>query len=370
MPWLPNKLPAEPKFLWQKPLSHQGLGGVAATKTLVLVSDRDLADESDNFYCFAAETGQLQWTLQQAAMGKLDYGNSPRATPLIHGELAFLFGAFGHLHCVDLETGAVLWQKNIREEYDVHDKLVWGTSSSPLIVNDQLILNPGAETASLVALEPETGEEIWRTPGPSAAFSSFVFGEWSGKRQLIGYDKESLGGWDIETGKRSWTHVAKHANDFNVPTPIIFGDKLVLSTENNGTRLHGFDRQGRLAPDPLALHRQLAPDTHTPIAIGNRLFGVWSGLFCLDLSDNLRELWVSDDESFNGYATVIGSRDRVLVTTEKGELILLDATAEQFTPLSRLKLFENDSGVFSHPALVGSRLFVRSSTSLVCLPLA
>jgi hypothetical protein len=155
-----------------------------------------------------------------------------------------------------------------------------------------------------------------------------------------------------------------------VPTPLIIGDKLLITTENNGTRLHAFDAHGRIVAAPLATNRDLAPDSHTPLAVNGRLFGVSHGLFCLDLSNQLRELWMSDDEAFSHYATLIGSRERVLVTTEKGELILLDAVAEKFAPLSRLKLFENDSGVFAHPALVGSRLFVRSSSSLVCLPLA
>ena len=81
-------------------------------------------------------------------------------------------------------------------------------------------------------------------------------------------------------------------------------------------------------------------------------------------------MWSSDDEAFSHYATLLASRDRVLITTEHGELILLDAKADKFQPLSRMKLFENESGVFSHPALVGSRLFVRTSSNLVCLPLA
>jgi outer membrane protein assembly factor BamB len=370
VPWLPDRLPVEPKFLWQKSLSNQGLGGIAATSDFVLTVDRDVSDTSDLFHCFAAETGMLQWTLNHPASGRLDYGNSPRATPLIYGELVYLLGAFGDLHCVDLESGAPLWQQNIRKEFDVHDKLVWGTASSPLIVDEQLIVNPGAADASLIALDPETGDVLWKTPGASAAFSSFVVGKFGDRRQIIGYDKESLGGWDVKTGERLWKHVAKNANDFNVPTPIIVGDKLVLTTENNGTRLHEFDSRGHLIDVPQAMHRNLAPDSHTPLVLGDRLFGVWSGLFCLDLTNNLNELWDSDDDAFNHYATVIGSRDRVLITTEKGELILLDATADKFAPLSRLKLFENDSGVFSHPAVVGSRLFVRSSESLVCLALA
>ncbi len=370
VPWLPDRLPREAKPVWQRKLLDQGLSGIAATEKLVLVVDRDANDQQDLFLALNADSGQVEWSLQYEAIGRLDYGNSPRATPLIHDNIAFLFGAFGHLHCVDLETGIVLWQKNIRDEFHVNDKLIWGTASSPLMADDQLIINPGAPDASLVALDPLTGDVIWQTPGAPAAFSSFVVTELNGEKQLIGYDKESLGGWSLENGKRLWRHAPKHPNDFNVPTPVIADSQLVVCTENNGTRLFAFNKDGRLRPEPLGTHRDLAPDSHTPVAINGRLFGIWDGLFCLDLKNNLRELWTSDDEAFNHYASIIASQDRILITNEKSELILLDATADKFTPLSRLKIFENDSGVFSHPAIVGSRLYVRGSDQIVCLSLS
>ena len=136
------------------------------------------------------------------APARFDYGNAARATPLIAGELTYLYGAVGHLNCVETDSGKVVWKKDLRTEFNVDDDIPWGMCSSPLLVDDKLIVNPGAAEASLVALNPADGHVIWKTAGDSAAFSSFIVGTFGGKRQLVGYDKTSLGGWDIETGAR------------------------------------------------------------------------------------------------------------------------------------------------------------------------
>ncbi len=367
--WLPEKLPAEPKFLWQKKLSNQGLGGIAATEKFVVVVDRDLADATDIFHCFSADSGEEVWTVRQIAPGRLDYGNSPRATPLIWENLVFLYGAFGHFHAVELATGKTVWQMDVRSQFGVTGKLVWGMASSPLIADGKLILNPGGKEASLAAVEPRAGKVIWKSPGNPAAFASLVVGTFGGKQQLVGYDSVSLGGWNVATGQRLWRLMPEVEKDFNVPTPIVWGDKLVVATENNGTRIYGFDAAGLIKPRPLGENLDLAPDTHTPVTSGERLFGVWTQLYCLSLKDGLMPIWTAEDESFLDYATILATDERLLVTSQAGELLLIDATADQPKILSRLKLFADENGVYSHPALVGDRLYVRSSSAVVCLPL-
>lgn len=368
--WLPDTLPAKPNVVWERPLREQGLAGVAATEDLLIVADRELGDSQDVFHGIDARTGKDRWAVRYPIGGSLDYGNSPRATPLIQGGHAWLFGAFGHLTCVQLETGDIEWDMDVRQEYGVKDKLAWGTCASPLIVDGRLIINPGAADASIVALDPQTGDELWKVAGDPAAYASFVVAEFGGKRQLIGYDKHSLGGWDPATGKRLWKLVPPIRNDFNVPTPVVAGENLLIATENNGARLYGFDNEGRINPTPLAVNRDLAPDSHTPVVLGNRVFGVWNELFCLDLKDGLKTLWSSDDQAFANYASILAHGQRALVTTTSGELILLDAAANTFRVLGRLKLFKDDAGVYSHPALVGTRLFIRGSTHLRCVDLA
>ena len=146
---------------------------MAATKEYVVVSSRDFTDKLDFFRCFDAKTGEPKWTVLYPAMGALDYGNSPRATPLIRKGLVFTLGAFGHLQCLDLKTGAVRWRKDILFEYGVERKLVRGTTASPLIVDDKLIVNPGGPESSLIALDPQTSELVWKSPGGPFAFASF-----------------------------------------------------------------------------------------------------------------------------------------------------------------------------------------------------
>jgi outer membrane protein assembly factor BamB len=366
---LPASLPEKPRQLWRKKLSSQGLAGIAADERHVIVVDRDLGDSFDIYRCLDANTGAELWSVRTLAKGKLDYGNSPRATPLIHGEHVYLLGAFGHLQCVELKTGKVVWKLDIRTEFNADDELVWGVAASPLIVDDKLIVNPGAKEASLVALEPLTGKVLWKTPGESAAFSSFILATFNGKRQLVGYDKVSLGGWDIATGTRLWTLVPPRKNDYNVPTPIQTGEHLLVSTENNGTRLYRFDQAGKIVPEPVAVNLDLMPDAHSPILVGNRLFGVWHQLHCLDVKQGLKTLWSQEDDDFEHHTSMIATPERVLLFTQGGELILFDATADKFKQISRVKVLEDETGVYSHPALVGKRLYLRGSGEVICLDL-
>jgi outer membrane protein assembly factor BamB len=342
---------------------------VAANEKYVVVVDRDLGDSFDIYRCLDADTGAELWTVRTLAKGKLDYGNSPRATPLLHGDHVYLLGAFGHLHCVELATGKVVWRLDIRTAFNADDELVWGVSASPVIVDGKLIVNPGAREASLVALDPLTGKVLWKTPGESAAFASFIVAELGGKRQLVGYDKTSLGGWDIATGERLWTLVPPRKNDYNVPTPIQAGEFLLVSTENNGTRMYRFDNDGKIVPKPVAVNLDLAPDAHSPVLSAGKLFGVWHQIYCLDVSNGLKTIWSHEDEVFEHHTSILASPERVLIATQNGELILLDARASKYQPLARVRVLEDETGVYSHPALVGKRLYLRGSGEIICLDL-
>lgn len=355
--------------VWKKRLRSPGMGGIAATGKYVIVSGREASNTLDGFRCLNAADGGEVWKLTYEAEGDLDYGNSPRATPQIDKDFVFLLGAFGHLNCVRLDTGNVVWKKDLRHEFDVTGKMLWGHASSPLVIGDKLIINPGGADASVVALEPATGKVIWKAPGGPAAFASLIAATVAGKTQIIGYDAESLFGLDPADGRRIWRLIPKHHGDFNVPTPILWRDKLIVSTENNGTRLFEFHADGILNDQPLAVNDSLIPDTHSPVAIGNRLFGVWDSLYCLDIEKGLKTVWSGESPTYLQYTTMVASTDRLLIAGIHGELLLIDPHADEYRELSRVETVEDDSGVFAHPAIVGNRMFIRTSTDVRCLAL-
>ena len=363
--YVPKKLPAKAKFLWRKQLTGMGLSGIAATSRYVIVADKGKEKKLDIFRCLDADTGEQLWTVKYTAPEEMDYSNSPRANPVIHEGLVYLLGAFGDLHCVNLKTGQVVWKKNIVKEFGA-ELVTWGMCSAPLIVGDKLIVNPGAKDASIVALDRRTGKVIWKTPGEPAGYSSFILATFGNVRQIVGYDSISLGGWDPKTGKRLWKLLPDDEGDFNVPTPIYIDGKLLVTTENNGTRLYGFDDNGIIRGKPLAKNFDLGPDSSTPVVINNLVFGCLGGLYCLDLNNDLKTLYSVDDDAFFDYATLIAGNDHVLIITVESELILIEAARDRYTLKSRLRLFEK-SEVFSHPALIGSRLYIRNTTEVCCL---
>ncbi len=367
--WLPEKLPVTAAFAWQATLPADGIGGLAATENEVIVSCRDTLDEADMWLSLDAKTGRERWRYVSPAPARtpLDYGNSPRATPLIAEGRLFLLGAFGHLHCLDLKSGELIWTSHLPLEFDA-PLPKWGHAASPLLIDKKLIVQPGGTEASIIALDPENGDLLWQTPGRRAAYASLIHATMNGKPQLIGYDEKTLGAWDPATGKRLWEHTPPNAGDFNVPTPIFDGAHLLLSSENNGTRVHAFDAEGKLIFKPLAQHEDLSPDSHTPVIVAGKLIGFHTNLHVLD-AKTLKPLATLEDRDFGVYASIITDGRRVLTLGEKGVLLLHDVQSMPPRELDRLRLCDNNTHVLSHPALVGNRLYVRLGEKIAFLVL-
>jgi outer membrane protein assembly factor BamB len=366
---VPRSLPREKRLLWSRTLTGRAMSGVTVAGGRVVVADKDMDEKNDVFRCLDADTGRQLWTLSYPAADKMDFSNAPRATPVISEGLVYLLGAFGELHCLKLKSGELVWKRNLIKDFGA--KLpAWGTCSTPLLVDERLIVNPGAKEASLVALDRRDGRVLWSTPGELPGYASFILAVSGGKRQIIGYDAVSLGGWEPDSGKRLWRLVPKEPGDFNVPTPLVVDGKLLVATENNGTRLYGFDAQGKIDPTPLASNADLIPDMSTPVVQSGRVLGSSGKLLCLDLKNGLRTVWQNGEEPFAGYCSLIAGNGWVLVLTQNGRLCLLKADASDYRCVARLDLFEDvpeaERDTWSHPALVGNRFYVRNGLGVYC----
>ena len=354
-------------MLWEVPLGKAGLGGIAATEEYIFFGDRDLDDFQDVYRCLNATTGEQIWEVPQLAIGALDYGNSPRATPVIHGKHVIFFGAFGDLCCVEIASGEVIWHINLRSLFNPEEELPWGYCGSPLLVDNKLIVNPGANAASLAAIDPLNGSVLWTSPGLNASYGSFIVDVFGTQRQIVGHDAKSIGGWDIATGRRLWTISPPDSGEFNVPTPISVNGRLLISTEQNGTRLYDFNEAGVASPEPVARNKQLTPDMSSAVVVGNLVFCVNKFLYCLDLQDGLKERWRIRDKALSEYGSIIASKDRLLVIGD-GELLLLNTSGDK-TILARQPVFESGDRLYSFPALVGTKLFIRGESKLRCIDL-
>lgn len=256
---------------------------------------------------------------------------------------------------------------NLRERFGSPGDLPWGYCGSPLLVEDRLIINPGSPTASIVALHARTGEVKWKCPGEPSSYGSLQLATFGGRQQIIGHDKTTLGGWDPNTGQRLWTVSPPFAGDFNVPTPMMDHQRLLVATENNGTRLFRFAENGLIHQEPVATNKKVRPDMSTGVVVNDRFYCVNNFLYCLDPQDDLKELWRLRDPALGDYAAIFASNDRLLIVGN-GTLLLLNADGGNQI-VSRLRIFDSNEPVYSHPAIVGRNLYIRGENKLLAIRL-
>jgi ABC-type phosphate/phosphonate transport system substrate-binding protein/outer membrane protein assembly factor BamB len=371
---MPTELPSQARFLWRKAMESPAMAGIAVLPPFLIVADKTNETKDDTWRCLHADTGEQLWTLTYPAPGEMDYTNTPRATPVIVGDKVYLLSALGHLHCVELKTGKVLWKRHLLADFG-GKQLAWGFCPSPTIDGDHLITGTASKEAAVVALDRHTGKLLWKSPGDVMAHGCMLLDVFGGRRQLVGYDIESIRGWDPETGKHLWNITPPKPRDYNVPSPLKFGEFLLLSTDDHGTRLHAFNADGTVRPEPVAKQADLKPEISTPVIVNNLLFVTVNDLLiCLDPADKLAERWRFEDKAFNEYASLIGGNNRILATTTTGELLLFAADSLAPRVISRLQVFQGKNGrspdLWAHPALVGDRLYLRSPEETVCLLLS
>ena len=141
-------------------------------------------------------------------------------------------------------------------------------------------------------------------------------------------------------------------------------DLLLVSSENNGTRLYRFKADGTPDAEPVAKNEDLLLDMGTPVLWKGRAYATRGALSCLDSADQLKTLWQNDkEEGFTAYSACIVGNERLLVLAENGTLFLVNIAGNEGKVLGNWPACER---TWSFPALANGRLHVRDAKWLYC----
>jgi outer membrane protein assembly factor BamB len=111
------------------------------------------------------------------------HGGGPAATPIVEAGKIYSLGRSGQVDCLDARNGNVIWETHLERKYEIG---VLSCRGSPLIEGNLLILFAGAKPgACVIALDKQTGREVWKALNDSVSNSSPVIIVAGGKRQLI-----------------------------------------------------------------------------------------------------------------------------------------------------------------------------------------
>ena len=195
------------------------------------------------------KTGELLW--QQTAFEgepkikrhtKATHANS---TPAADDERVVAFFGSEGLYAFD-HSGKALWSR----DFGVLDSgffrvrsAQWGFASSPILVDDKVIVQVDVQEGSFVAaLDAATGEDLWRTDRNEVpTWSTPAIAPWRGedgvvKSQVVLNGWKHTGGYDLETGEELWS--LDGGGDIPVPTPLYDepNDQLILTSAHGPER--------------------------------------------------------------------------------------------------------------------------------------
>ncbi len=382
---------AGPKLAWK--FDKAGLGFSSfAIRDGKLYTLGSRGDEEIVLALDAANGAEL-WT---AKIGPIftykanNWGDGPRSTPTLDGNLLFVLGGQGEFVCVDLvKNGAEVWRKNLIKDLDGVVMSDWGYTESPLVDGDRVVVTPGGKSGLMAALDKKTGAPIWRSTAVThkAPYSSMVAAEINGTRQYIqfSYAKSSVfvNGIAANDGKLLWQSLAYDGvATYVCPTPIV-ADNIVYVTysENGPGACHAFAIDKDFQPKDLygvKEQKTLKNSLGGVVLVDGKVYGhSGSGLVCQDLKTG-KTVWSERnvlDETRS--AAILAADGMLYLLSQEGTVALAKATPKEFELVSEFNLPQLSaytktrptsiySKVWNHPAIANGRLYVRDCELIYC----
>ncbi|MBS0207326.1 MAG: PQQ-binding-like beta-propeller repeat protein [Planctomycetes bacterium] len=362
-----------PKELWRATV---GLGwgsfAVVGDYAVTMEQHGEGAQIEEWVVCYQKTTGRVCWThVDPHSFESVVGGKGPRSTPTIRNGRVYTFGALGRLNCLDGATGQPVWSKSLYDESIEEQKKLfpeWGKSCSPLVVDDLVIISRGVHPFnSLEAYDAATGDLRWSAGGAASAYDSPALATFDGTRQVVIVNAESVDAHDLLTGKLLWHYRWEGAMP-KVPQPVPINAQELWVGAGYGVGcklLKVLHVRNEWSTEQLWQSKQLKPKFTNIIVRDGFAYGLDDGktLVCLDLG-NGKAKWRSGRY---GHGQVLGVDGLLLVQSEDGEIVLVDATPEKATELTRFQALHDKT--WNQPVLAGRYLLVRNDQEAACYEL-
>lgn len=334
--------------------------------------------------CRDAETGTLFWSQSypNRFRDRYGYGKGPRAAPVIAAGRVYTLSATSLLHAFDLESGRVLWKRDLGADY-APGPFFFGHGPSPLVLDQMLILPIGGKGVAVAAFDAATGNTLWECRHEwTSGYASPLVANIDGKKRLLiftGNDSEPPAGGLLclnpATGAidDAYPWRSTKYESVNASTPAILpGHRVLISeTYTEGAALLRIGETFQLdalwkAPD-LKLHWM------TPLHLDGHLYAFTgrnepdAGLDCWDAATGARKwreefFWKKEigGRSF-GWSffrgTLLHADGRVYALGELGTLAILDLSPKGGRIVCQADLFSAPQ-TWILPALSRGLLYV------------
>ena len=189
--------------------------------------------------CLDRATGKTLWEKTVAAVlpedpyrgaGVPEHGYASH-TPTSDGKNVYVFFGKSGVFAYDMD-GNQLWQTSVGKESDDRE---WGSSSSPIVTGEVVVVVAGPESRAIVGLDKATGKELWRadSDGLGNVWGTPALAKIDETRTdvVIGAPNE-IWGLNPASGKLKWYCEAMATDQFN--SSVVVADSKIYAVEGRG----------------------------------------------------------------------------------------------------------------------------------------
>jgi outer membrane protein assembly factor BamB len=338
-------------------------------------------------YCLRADNGEVVWRrdfiAEFSGTDVIDWQGA--ASPLIVGDLVFLNSNVANkcLMAVRKSDGVIVWgseDANFTSISVQGGSVVFAWSGTSALQSADTVTGPYADVVG--ATSPRTvpvanGPKYYRFKQNDMTHATPVYATIAGTPQVIFLSLRGLVGVTPETGAVLWRYNFSPSTTSTAATPIVADDYVYASCAySKGAWTARVTKSGaQFSVGQTDYTQSSSYQNHwaTPVHHEGFLYSIVErsghSLACFSLAGRTNRWITSTVGSRNpGYASLIKVGGKLLVLTERGELVLLEPNPEAYTEIARYQALSGTS--WNHPAFSNGRIYARSSSQIVALNVA
>ena len=301
---------------------------------------------ADALAAFDAKTGELKWEKSyDRPEYKPPFGNGlAQHTRHQRGQKSSPIAAWASTRaCWDAKSGELVWKVEPLKEFKTPNPF-FGTSTSPIVVDDKVVVMVGGKGSGVVAFNAKDGKPAWKATDDPVSYSSptkvgshlvFLTGA-----NLVGLSDKGEKQWSVPFEGKVGPIVESSA------TPIQAGDLVIGSTVSSGAiSLRVTEKDGKYTAEKAWANKDLTCYFSTPVVVGDHMYLVkgvhekghhLASFACGELKTG-KVAW-EQPALGDFHAALIrcgpAGREKMLMLNDHGELILFEPNPKEFKELA------------------------------------
>lgn len=320
--------------------------------------------------CIDRDKGAIVWVRDFKPIlpeSKYEGGNNTQhgyssSTLASDGKQLYAFFGKSGVYCLDLE-GKEIWRESVGT--GTHG---WGSSNSPVLYKDLVLINASVESEALVALDKNTGKERWRTKGIRASWNTPVLvhvpasDKTKESVELVLNESKAVLAFDPNTGTELWRVTG--FSGYVCPSVVAHKDTVyVVRGEALAIKAGG---RGDVSESHVLWRTKGSSLVSSPVYHEGRLFWPGSVALCLDAATG-KEVFrgrLSQDAQY--YASPLVADGKIYCTSRFSGTFVVAAGSE-LRMLAHNKFEDDDSRTNASPSAHDGCLLLRTDRYLYCI---